>query len=129
VRTELLQHEIVVEAMGGDTIDVEVSAKAGTNLDKLLEMPSCCRPKFSTCKANPNRTAEGLVIEAQLDKGRGPWPPFWCRRARCAWATSCRRRRMGPRPRPRQRQGRPVKEAGPSKPVEVLGLPGHAGSR
>ena len=71
VRTELLQHEIVVEGMGGDTLDVEVSAMKGTNLDKLLEV-ILLQAEVLDLKANPNREASGLVVEAQLDKGRGP---------------------------------------------------------
>ena len=71
VRTELLQHEIVVEGMGGDTLDVEVSAMKGTNLDKLLDS-ILLQAEVLDLKANPNREASGLVIEAQLDKGRGP---------------------------------------------------------
>ncbi len=71
MRTELLNDSIVVESMGGDTIEVEVSAKEGTNLDKLLEM-ILLQSEVLELRANPDRTAEGTVIEAQLDKGRGP---------------------------------------------------------
>ena len=71
VRTELLQHEIVVESMGGDTLEVEVSALKGTNLDKLLEI-ILLQAEVLDLKANPDREASGIVVEAQLDKGRGP---------------------------------------------------------
>src|SRR5678816_2632234 len=71
VREELLQHEVIVEDMGGDVQDVEVSAKEKTNLDKLLEAIQL-QAEILELKANPNRAAEGTVIEAKLDKGRGP---------------------------------------------------------
>jgi len=71
VRTELLQHEVQVESMGGDVVDVEVSAKNKTNLDKLLEMISL-QAEILNLKTNPDRPAEGTVIEAKLDRGRGP---------------------------------------------------------
>ncbi|TIP52767.1 MAG: translation initiation factor IF-2, partial [Mesorhizobium sp.] len=71
VRTELLRHEVFVESMGGEVLDVEVSATKGTNLDKLLEA-ILLQAEVLDLKANPDRTAEGAVIEAKLDKGRGP---------------------------------------------------------
>ncbi len=71
VRSELLRHEVFVESMGGEVLDVEVSATKGTNLDKLLEA-ILLQAEILDLKANPDRTAEGVVIEAQLDKGRGP---------------------------------------------------------
>lgn len=71
VRTELLRHEIQVESMGGDTLEVEVSAKTKTNLDKLLEI-ILLQSEVLELRANPDRAAEGIVIEAKLDKGRGP---------------------------------------------------------
>src|SRR5690606_14891794 len=71
VRTELLQHEVFVESKGGEVLDVEVSAKNRTNLDKLLEA-ILLQAEILDLKANPDRTAEGVVIEAKLDKGRGP---------------------------------------------------------
>lgn len=71
VRAELLRHEVFVESMGGEVLDVEVSAKKGTNIDKLLEA-ILLQAEILDLKANPDRTAEGVVIEAQLDKGRGP---------------------------------------------------------
>ena len=71
VKTELLQHEVFVESMGGEVLEVEVSALAKTNLDKLLEA-IVLQAELLDLKADPNRPGEGIVIEAQLDKGRGP---------------------------------------------------------
>src|SRR5690606_32612521 len=71
VRTELLQYEIQVESMGGEVLDVEVSATQKTNLDKLLDAIQL-QAEVLDLKANPDRAAEGIVIEAKLDKGRGP---------------------------------------------------------
>ena len=71
VRTELLQHEVLVESLGGDVLDVEVSATKKTNLDKLLET-ILLQAEVLDLKANPDRPAEGTVIEAKLDRGRGP---------------------------------------------------------
>ena len=71
VRTELLQHEVQVESLGGDVLDVEVSATKKLNLDKLLETIAL-QAEILDLKANPDRPAEGTVIEAKLDRGRGP---------------------------------------------------------
>src|SRR6201996_2148170 len=71
VKTELLQYEIQVEDMGGNTLAVEVSATKGINLDKLEEA-ILLQAEVLDLKANPDRSAEGAVIEAKLDKGRGP---------------------------------------------------------
>ena len=71
VRTDLLQHEIVVESMSGETLEVEVSALKRTGLDKLLEAISL-QAELLDLKANPDRSAEGVVIEAKLERGRGP---------------------------------------------------------
>jgi translation initiation factor IF-2 len=122
VRTDLLQHDIVVESMGGDVLDVEVSAVKGTNLDRLLET-ILLQAEVLDLKANPNREASGLVVEAQLDKGRGPVATVLVQRgtlklgdlfvAGSAWG---RVRALV------NDQGEQIKQAGPSVPVEVLGL-------
>jgi translation initiation factor IF-2 len=122
VRTDLLQHEIVVESMGGDTLEVEVSALKGTNLDKLLDA-ILLQAEVLDLKANPDREAGGLVVEAQLDKGRGPVATVLVQRgtlrlgdifvAGSAWG---RVRALV------NDKGLQVKEATPSTPVEVLGL-------
>src|SRR5207253_7716939 len=70
VRTELLQHEVQVESLGGDVLDVEVSATKKLNLDRLLETIGL-QAEILDLKANPQRPAEGTVIEAKLDRGRG----------------------------------------------------------
>jgi translation initiation factor IF-2 len=122
VRTDLLQHDLVVESMGGDVLDVEVSALKGTNLDKLLET-ILLQAEVLDLKANPDREAGGLVVEAQLDKGRGPVATVLVQRgtlkhgdifvAGSAWG---RVRALV------NERGEMLKEAGPSVPVEVLGL-------
>jgi translation initiation factor IF-2 len=122
VREELLQHEIIVEDMGGDVQDVEVSATKKTNLDKLLEAIQL-QAELLELKANPDRAAEGTVIEAKLDKGRGPLATVLVERGTLrvgdvfvAGASSGKVRALV------DDHGRQVKEAGPSVPVEVLGL-------
>src|SRR5690606_14880499 len=71
VRTELLRHEVVVEEMGGEVLTVEVSAVTGQGLDKLVDAIAL-QSELLELRANPNRAAEGAVIEAKLDVGRGP---------------------------------------------------------
>jgi translation initiation factor IF-2 len=124
VRTDLLSHEIVVESMGGDVLEVEVSATKGMNLDKLLEA-ILLQAEVLGLKANPERAASGIVIEAQLDRGRGPVATVLVQNgalrlgdifvAGSAWG---RVRALI------DDAGRQVTSAGPSVPVEVLGLNG-----
>jgi len=122
VREELLQHEIIVEDLGGDVQDVEVSATKKTNLDKLLDAIQL-QAEILELKANPDRAAEGTVIEARLDKGRGPLATVLVERGTLrvgdvfvAGASSGKVRALI------DDHGKQVKEAGPSVPVEVLGL-------
>ena len=124
VRTELLQHEIQVETLGGDVLDVEVSATKKLNLDKLLETIGL-QAEILDLKANPNRPAEGTVIEAKLDRGRGPVATVLVQRGTLrpgdivvAGAESGRVRALI------SDTGSPVDSAGPSTPVEVLGFNG-----
>ena len=124
VRTELLQHEIQVESMGGDVVDVEVSATKKTNIDKLLEMIGL-QAEILDLKANPERPAEGTVIEAKLDRGRGPVATVLIQRGTLrvgdlvvAGAEWGRVRALV------SDTGEPIATAGPSTPVEVLGFSG-----
>ena len=122
VRTELLQHEVFVESMGGDVLDVEVSATKGTNLDRLLETV-LLQTEVLELKANPNRPAEGTVVEARLDKGRGAVATVLVQAgtlrvgdivvAGAAWGRV--RALIDDR-------GEQIKEASPSTPVEALGF-------
>lgn len=131
VRTELLQHEVQVESLGGDVVDVEVSAKNKTNLDKLLEMIAL-QAELLDLKTNAGRPAEGTVIEAKLDRGRGPVATVLVQRGTLkvgdiivAGAEMGRVRALI------NDQGTTIDEAGPSVPVEVLGFngPPEAGDR
>jgi translation initiation factor IF-2 len=131
VRTELLQHEVFVESMGGEVLDVEVSAVKGTNLDKLLEA-ILLQAELLDLKADPERTSEGVVIEAKLDKGRGPVATVLVQTGKLLpgdiivagneWGKV--RALVNDR-------GEQLSDAGPSMPVEVLGLQGtpQAGDR
>jgi len=124
VRAELLQHEVIVEAMSGEVQDVEVSAHTGQGLDELLEAIAL-QAEILELKANPNRAAQGAVIEAQLDVGRGPV-------ATVLVQTGTLRQgdifvvgeQYGKVRALINDKGERVKEAGPSVPVEVLGLNG-----
>jgi translation initiation factor IF-2 len=124
VRTELLQHEIQVESLGGQVLDVEVSATKKLNIDRLLETISL-QSEILDLKANPNRAAEGTVIEAKLDRGRGPVATVLVQRGTLrggdlvvAGAEWGRVRALV------SDTGMPVEAAGPSTPVEVLGFNG-----
>ncbi len=124
VRQELLQHEIVVEKLGGDVLDIEVSALKKTNLDKLEEA-ILLQAEILDLKANPHRPAEGSVIEAQLERGRGPVATVLIKRgtlkvgdifvAGSEWGRV--RALIDDR-------GMNIDEATPAMPVEVLGLSG-----
>ena len=131
VRTELLQYEVQVESLGGEVVDVEVSAKNKTNLDKLLEMIAL-QAELLDLKTNVSRPAEGTVIEAKLDRGRGPVATVLVQRGTLkvgdiivAGAEMGRVRALI------NDQGVTIDTAGPSVPVEVLGFngPPEAGDR
>ncbi|MDC0112217.1 translation initiation factor IF-2, partial [Emcibacteraceae bacterium] len=122
VRQDLLQHEVFVESMGGEVLDLEVSAKEGTGLDKLEEA-ILLQAELNDLRANPNRAAEGVVVEAKLDKGRGPVATVIVQRGMLrvgdivvAGSTWGRARALV------DDRGSKIKEAGPSMPVEILGL-------
>jgi translation initiation factor IF-2 len=124
VRTDLLQHEIVVEAMSGDVQDVEVSAKTGKGLDELLEAIAL-QAEILELKANPNRAAEGAVIEAQLDVGRGPVATVLIQKGTLRQGDIFVVGEQYGKVRALiNDKGERVKEAGPSVPVEVLGMNG-----
>ncbi len=124
VRTQLLQHEVFVESMGGEVLDVEVSAKTGHNLDKLLEA-ILLQAEILDLKANPNRTAEGTVIEAQLDRGRGSVATVLVQNGTLRPGQIIVAGDVWGRVRALVTdKGDHVKEAGPATPVEVLGLSG-----
>jgi translation initiation factor IF-2 len=122
VKSELLQHEIQVEDLGGETLAVEVSATKGLNLDKLEEA-ILLQAEILDLKVNPHRSAEGAVIEAKLDKGRGPVTTVLVQRGTLkvgdivvAGSESGRVRLLV------NDRGETVEQAVPSMPVEILGL-------
>ncbi|MBL6935837.1 MAG: translation initiation factor IF-2 [Alphaproteobacteria bacterium] len=124
VRTELLQHGVVVEEMGGEVLAIEVSAKEKTNLDKLEET-ILLQAELLELKANPDRTAEGAVVEARVEKGRGPVATVLVERGTLhvgdifvAGAEWGKVRALV------DDKGKRIKNAGPAAPVEVLGLSG-----
>ena len=124
IRERLLEHEVIVEGMSGDVQDVEVSATKKTGLDELIEK-IVLQSELLELKARPDRPAEATVVEAQLDKGRGPVATVLVRRGTLkrgdvfvVGTESGRVRALI------DDTGKQVKEAGPSVPVEVLGLSG-----
>ncbi|MCC5957058.1 MAG: translation initiation factor IF-2 [Natronohydrobacter sp.] len=124
VRTELLQHEVVVEAMSGEVQDVEVSAKTGMGLDQLLEAIAL-QAEILELKANPARAAMGAVIEAQLDVGRGPVATVLVQNGTLRQGDIFVVGEQWGKVRALVNdKGERIKEAGPSVPVEVLGLNG-----
>ena len=124
VRTELLQHEVIVEAMSGDVLDVECSALTGQGLDTLMEN-IVLQAELLELKANPDRAAEGAVIEAKLDTGRGPVATVLVQRGTLRSGDIFVVGEQWGKVRALMNdQGERVKEAGPSVPVEVLGLNG-----
>ncbi|MDC3272628.1 translation initiation factor IF-2 [Hyphomicrobiales bacterium] len=124
VRSELLQHGIIVESMSGDILEVEVSALKKQNLDKLLDAISL-QSELLELTANPNRAADGMVIESTLDRGRGPVATVLVQRGKLnigdivvlgsEWGKV---RALA------NDRGESVKEAIPSMPVEILGING-----
>src|SRR3981081_1762928 len=124
VRTELLQYEVQVEQLGGEIQSIEVSATKKTNLDKLEEA-IVLQAEVLELKANPDRPADGVVIEAQLDQGRGSVATVLVQRGTLkvgdvlvAGAVWGRVRRL------MDHRGNAVQSAGPAVPVEILGLDG-----
>jgi translation initiation factor IF-2 len=124
VRQELLQHELVVEKLGGDVLDVEVSATKKTGLDKLEEA-ILLQAEILDLKANPSRPAEGTIIEAKLERGRGPVATVLIKRGTLRvgdiFVAGSEWGRVRALIDERNNQ---LKEAGPATPVEVLGLNG-----
>ncbi|MBC7146241.1 MAG: translation initiation factor IF-2 [Thioclava marina] len=124
VRTELLQHEVVVEEMSGDVQDVEVSAKTGKGLDQLLEAIAL-QAEILELQANPDRAAQGAVIEAKLDVGRGPVATVLVQHGTLKRGDIFVVGEQWGKVRALiNDKGDRVDEAGPSVPVEVLGLNG-----
>ena len=124
IRERLLEHEVIVEAMSGEVQDVEVSAKSGAGLDALIEK-ILLQAELMELKANPDRAAEATVVEAKLDKGKGPLATVLITRGTLRTGDilvvgthSGRVRAM------HDDKGRQIKEAPPALPVEVLGLGG-----
>src|SRR5215212_10243096 len=124
VRQELLQHELVVEELGGEVLDVEVSALKKTNLDKLQEA-ILLQAELLDLKANPERTAEGVILEAKLDRGRGPVATVLVQRGTLDIGDIFVSGSEWGRVRALiDERGQYQEEAGPSTPIEVLGFNG-----
>ena len=124
IRTQLLEHDIVLEAMGGDVLDVEISAVQKTNLDKLEEAISL-QAEILDLKSNPIRGAEGTIIESRVEPGRGPVATILVQRGTLkmgdVFVTGSEQGRVRAMTNDR---GDRIQEAGPSVPVEVIGLSG-----
>ena len=124
VRTDLLQHEVIVEKMSGEVQDVEVSATTGQGLDELLEAIAL-QAEILELHANPSRAAQGAVIEAQLDVGRGPVATVLVQNGTLRQGDIFVVGEQWGKVRAMENdKGERIKEAGPSVPVEVLGLNG-----
>lgn len=124
IRERLLEHEIIVEAMSGEVQDVEVSAQKGDGLDDLIEK-ILLQAELLELKARPDRDAEAIVVEAQLDKGRGPVATVLVNRGTLKRGDTFVVGTESGRVRALiDDKGKQIKEAGPSMPVEVLGLGG-----
>ncbi len=122
VKQEMTEYELIPEDWGGSTIFVPVSAKTGEGLEELLEMV-LLTAEVMELKANPNRRARGLVLEAQLDKGRGPVATVLVQKGTLRVGDSIAAGSAHGKVRAMMDdKGRRVKEAGPSTPVEILGL-------
>ena len=128
VRTQLLEHELVMEAMGGDVLDVEVSATEGTNIDKLEEA-ILLQAEILDLKSNPDRAAEGVVIESRVEPGKGTVATVLVQRGTLeighifvAGSESGRVRVLI------NDKGKNIERAGPSVPVEVVGFAGAPGA-
>jgi translation initiation factor IF-2 len=124
IRNQLLSHDIVVESLGGDVLDVEISATEGTNLDKLEEA-IILQAELMELSANPDRAAQGAVVEARLERGRGAVATLLVQRGTLrigdifvAGAEWGRARALI------DDHGENIEEAGPSMPIEILGLQG-----
>ncbi|MBU2342408.1 MAG: translation initiation factor IF-2 [Alphaproteobacteria bacterium] len=124
IRTRLLEHEVIVEKMSGEVQDVEISALKKEGLDELLDAIAV-QAELLELKARPDRPAEATVIEAQLDKGRGPVATVLVTRGTLKRGDSFVVGTQSGRVRAVvDFTGKQIKEAGPSMPVEVLGLGG-----
>jgi len=122
IRTQLLEHEVVLESMGGDVLEVEVSATQKTNLDKLEEV-IILQAEILDLKANPNRAAEGVVVEAKIEQGRGPVATVLVQRGTLKIGDVLVAGSQWGRVRALvDDTGASIKEAGPSEPVELTGL-------
>ena len=124
IRERLLEHEVIVEAMSGDVQDVEVSAKTKAGLDELIDK-ILLQAELLELKANPDRDADARVVEAQLDKGRGPVATVLVTRGTLKRGDTFVVGTQSGRVRALvDHKGQQIKEAGPAMPVEVLGLGG-----